>query len=165
MRTLFFLLSFFTFLRGNVVSKKPMSTVWYLPYHIFEVVRQTPLCHTTFDLLPPGLTDVLSKGDLCQHPSSFDASTQGRSLYFERIDLSPKLRKLNWKLLASRQLLAKVPLLFSDNSPSNPIVCKFCHFQPLFSLQNPKTTYSLLFKAILIGFHFLAWAYSGIKKV
>ena len=73
---------------------------------------------------------------------ALDAPAQGASFYVEKIKLASKLRKLyqkwSWSRLFSNK---KSPHTFSDNNPSNFIICKFKHFQQLFSLQNPKTTY------------------------
>ena len=73
---------------------------------------------------------------------ALDAPAQGGSFYVEKIKLASKLREFYQKWCWSRPFSnKKSPHTFSDNNPSNFVICKFKHFQQLFPLQNSKITY------------------------
>ena len=84
-----------------------------------------------------------------------------------KIKLASKLRELyqkwSWSRLFSNK---KSPHTFSDTNPSNFIICKFKHFQKLFSLQNSKTTYYEPFWLISNAFNFSVRLVSnGLKGI
>ena len=88
------------------------------------------------------LKQCIFQKKLCRAYSigALDASAQGASFYVEKIKLA--WRELYQKWCWSRPFSnKKSPHTFSDNNPSNFIICKFKHFKRLFSLQNSKTTY------------------------
>ena len=88
-----------------------------------------------------------------QSKLALDAPAQGASFYVEKIKQASKLIELYQKWSWSRPF-SKSPHTFSDTNPSNFIICKFKHFQQLFSLQNSKTTYYEPFWLISNVFNF-----------
>ena len=82
-------------------------------------------------------------------------------LFYERIDLASKLRKVlpkwRWSLPFSGK---KSPHKFSETDPSNHIISRFSHFEQPFSLQNQKTPFSTTLKTFfnLISLAIISWS-------